>query len=181
MLARVLLCLLVCCEGAAAFSQGAPICEVNALPLVEMSPTLASPPPTGWSLAVSQHAYVPGRPLRVRVVQPDADKRARGVLVYARTGPSSGAGNFALPAGGLYQYIPAPAECGQWALSHTSAAPKAPDEMQWDYSVPTASGTVILRAFLIEDCGEPSGGCRDHQALTPVLVLPEAIQLDGFE
>lgn len=167
--------------GACAFSQGAPICEVNTLPLVEMSPTLASPPPTGWTLAASMRAYVPGRPLRVRVQHADPGKRARGALVFAKRGPTTGAGSFALPPGGAWQYIPAPAECGEWALSHTSGEPKAPADMQWDYSVAAPVGSLILRAFLIEDCAQPAGGCRDQQALTPVLVLPEAIALDGFE
>jgi hypothetical protein len=181
LLATLLTTLLATGAGtASAFSQGAPVCEVNSLPLVEMSPTLASPAPSGWALAASTATYVPGRALRVHILQPDSAKRARGVLLFAKSGPSSGVGNFALPSG-LYQYIPAPAECGEWALSHTSATPKSVDELQWDYSIPAAAGTVILRAFLIEDCGLAGGACRDQQALTPVLVLYEAIQVDGFE
>lgn len=164
-----------------AFSLGSPICDVNVLPLIEMSPTLASPAPSGWGLRAETSYYVPGRALRVAVTQPDPNKRARGVLVFAKTSPFSGVGSFALPPNAQYQYIPPPAQCGEWSISHTNADPKTIAEMQWDYTVPLASNTVVLRAFVIEDCGLGSGGCRDQQALSNVVLLLEAIQVDGFE
>ena len=163
---------------ASAFSLGAPICEVNTLPLVEMSSTLASPPPTGWVLQ-SRAWYQPGQPQILRVRNSvDAQRRVRGVLIWAKASQFIGAGSFAV--GPLYQYIPAPAVCGQWALSHNSATPKTQDELEFTWTAPE-SGTPILRAFLIEDCGLASGDCRSYQALTPVKALYEAVFVDGLE
>ena len=163
---------------AGAFSLGAPICEVNTLPLVEMSSTLASPPPTGWVLQTRAY-YQPGQPQTLRVRNNvDALRRVRGVLIWAKASQFTGAGSFAV--GSLYQYIPAPAECGQWALSHNSATPKTQAELEFTWTAPE-SGTPILRAFLIEDCGLASGDCRSWQALTPVKALYEAVFVDGLE
>ncbi len=162
----------------AAFSQGAPICEVHNLPLVEMSPTLASPAPLGWSLKVSRGIYMADRPLQVRVVHPEAGRRARGVLLWAKAGQFSGAGQF-LADTELFQYIPAPAECGLWAISHTSATPKPLDQLAFWWMAPEG-GTVILRAFIIEDCDAPEG-CRAHQALTQVQILEPRLFFDMFE
>ncbi len=108
----------------------------------------------------------------------DALKRVRGVLIWAKASQFTGAGSFAV--GPLYQYIPAPAVCGEWALSHNSATPKTQAELEFTWTAPE-SGTPILRAFLIEDCGLASGDCRSHQALTPVKVLYEAVFVDGLE
>ncbi len=163
---------------AGALSLGAPICEVNTLPLVEMSSTLASPPPSGWLLQ-SRAWYQPGQPQTLLIRNSvDALKRVRGVLIWAKASQFSGAGSFAL--GPLYQYIPAPAECGQWAISHNSATPKIQSELEFTWTAPE-SGTPILRAFLIEDCGLASGDCRSYQALTPVKALYEAVFVDGLE
>ena len=171
--------LLVGSEMALGFAAGAPICEVSTLPLQEMSPVLADPPPSGWTLRSGRAAHVSGQPLRLRIQHDDPSKRLRGVLVWAKAGPSTGAGQFLLPAGGLYQFIPAPAQCGEWAFSHTSPAPKSQPELTFLW-MPPSGGTAILRAFLIEDCGQPEG-CRAWQALTPVLVMPEAIFIGDFE
>lgn len=163
---------------AAAFSLGAPICEVNTLPLVEMSSTLASPPPAGWVLD-SRPYYQPGQPQVLRVRNSvDALRRVRGVLIWAKSGQFTGAGSFA--PGPLYQYIPAPAVCGEWAISHNSATPKTQAELSFTWTAPM-SGSPLLRAFLIEECGLPSGDCRSYQALTPIKVLYEAVFVDGME
>lgn len=164
---------------AVAFAAGAPICEVATLPLTEMSPVLVDPPPSGWSLRSARAAHVAGQPLRFRVQHADPNKRLRGVLIWAKSGPSTGAGQFLVPSSGLYQHIPAPAQCGEWAMSHSSPNPKTQAELQFDW-LPPSSGTVIVRAFLIEDCGLPEG-CRAWQALTPVLVVPEAVYIGDFE
>lgn len=162
-----------------AFSLGAPICEVNALPLIEMSPTLASPAPSGWTLDLRPF-YYPGQAQTIRVRNSDPLKRVRGVLIWAKAGQFTGAGSFAVPAGGLYQTIPAPAVCGEWAISHNSPTPKTQAELQFEWTAP-ASGTPIVRAFIIEECGLPSGDCRPYQALTPVRALVEALFVDGME
>lgn len=161
-----------------AFSLGAPICEVNTLPLVEMSSTLASPPPTGWVLQ-SRAWYQPGQPQTLRVRNSvDALKKVRGVLIWAKASQFTGAGSFAV--GPMFQYIPAPAVCGEWALSHNSPTPKTQVELEFTWTAPE-SGTPILRAFVIEDCGLASGDCRSSQALTPVKALYEAVFVDGLE
>jgi hypothetical protein len=163
---------------AQAFSQGSPICEVNGLPLQEMSPTLASPPPAGWKLRVPGAAYMAERPLRVRITHPNPAVRARGILLWAKAGPFSGAGHF-LADTGMFQYVPAPADCGLWALSHTDAEPKPLADLGF-WWLPPASGVVVMRAFVIQDCDAPAG-CRDQQALTPLLVLEPKLFFDSFE
>jgi len=167
-------------NAALAFSAGAPICEVNTLPLLDMSPTLAVPAPTGWYLESDRLTYQADRSLELRIRNANGSKQVRGVLLFAKSGPNSGAGRFTLPISGAFQYIPKAQECGEWAISHTSASPKPQTQLQFNWSAPP-SGTVIVRAFLIEDCPQPSGGCRDQQALTPVLILQEALFVDGFE
>jgi hypothetical protein len=164
---------------AGAFSSGSPLCEVlEPLPLVAMSPTLAQPPPEGWRLRVDARFYYPGRPVRVQVVHPDPSRRARGVLLWARSGPTTGAGRFQLPASG-YQYIPASSNCGEWALSHDSGEGKPQAAMRFFWE-PDAAPSAILRAFLVEDCGLPPGGCMDQQALTPIVALERGLFRDGF-
>jgi len=174
----VMVVALLFAPAARAFSAGAPICEVNTLPLLEMSSTLAVPAPSGWRLETDRGFYQADRPLALRIRNANSSKQVRGVLLFAKSGPSTGVGRFALPSL-AFQFIPAPAECGEWAISHTSPTPKSQSELQFQWSAPP-SGTVILRAFLIEDCQQPSG-CRDQQALTPVLILQEALFADDFE
>jgi hypothetical protein len=164
--------------SAGAFSLGAPICEVTSLPLVPMSATLASPPPAGWRLQVERPIYMADQVVRVRITHPVSTQSALGVLVWAKRGAASGAGAFAVD-GGLYQHVPLPTDCGQWAVTHTSPVAKSQAELQFDW-LPGEGGEVILRAFLIENCGVP-GGCRGHQALTPIVVLRPAVFFDSFE
>ncbi len=163
-----------------AFAAGAPICEVNTLPLVEMSPTLADPAPTGWSVQANRSVYVPGQAMQLRIRNSNPAKAARGILMWSKSGPSAGAGQFLLQTKSLFQLIPAPAACGEWAISHNSSTVKTQPQLTFDW-MPPAQGTVIVRAFVIEDCGLAQGGCRAHQALTPVLVLQPALFVDGFE
>jgi len=164
--------------AAAAFSLGSPVCEVASLPLVPMSPTVVSPPPFGWRLETVRPIYLPGRAVTVRVRHPAPAQRALGVLVWAKRDAANGAGVF-LVDGGLYQHVPLPAECGQWAATHTTPVPKTLDDLVFAW-LPGDEGEVILRAFLIEDCGIPAG-CRAHQALTPVIALRQALFFDSFE
>lgn len=164
-----------------AFSLGAPICEVQSLPLAPMSPTLATPVPTGWQLRVADPRYIPGRPMRIEVTNVDPSKRARGVLIWAKSGPVTGIGVFSGDAA-LYQTIPpALAPCGEWAMSHTSNTPKTQAQLHFDWTAPAgATATVLFRAFVIVDCDDPQG-CRSHQALTPVMVKQAGLFFDDFE
>lgn len=162
----------------AAFSQGSPICEVGQLPLVEMSPTLASPPPAGWRLETARPVFMSGRPVRVRLVNADAGRRALGVLAWARDATLQGAGSWQFDPE-RFQTVPPPAGCADWAITHRDAQPKAQDQLVFHW-LPAAQVDVILRIFLIEDCGAP-GGCRAHQALTPVVALRPALFFDSFE
>lgn len=162
---------------AEAFSLGSPICEVNGLPLVEMSPTLASPAPSGWSLRHPPR-FTPGRMLEISVVNSDPSRRARGVLIWSKAGPKLGSGSFAVPGNGRWQHVPAPAECGTWALTHTDAQPKAQSELRFLWAGESLG--VILRAFVIEDCQAPTG-CRDQQALTAISFMAPVMFEDGFE
>ena len=178
--ARCLLLAAACATPAHALanSQGSPICEVNALPLVQMSPTLANPPPQGWTLQAPSLHY-PGTPIQLRLHHPDPARRARGVLIWAKAGIATGAGTFAVPGNGRWSYIPAPAECGTWALSHTDSQPKTQDQLVFEWTGDASVGAV-LRAFLIEDCTHPAG-CRDQQALTPIVFIEAGVFRDGFE
>jgi hypothetical protein len=164
-----------------AFSAGSPICEVHGLPLVEMSDTLANPPPQGWHLRAARRVFYPGNALRVEVRNDDPARLARGILLWAKSGPASGAGYFELPASGRYQYIPAAAGCDGWALSHVDGLAKAQSDMRFDW-IPGDHGTAIIGAFLIEDCDpQPSIGCRDQQALVDLLVIERGVFRSGFE
>jgi hypothetical protein len=172
-----LLALGLASTSARGFSLGAPICEVNGLPLIEMSPTLANPAPSGWSLRHPPR-FTPGRMLEIAVVNSDTSRRARGVLIWSKAGPNVGSGSFAVPGNGRWQHVPAPAECGTWALTHTDAQPKAQSELRFLWAGEPAG--VILRAFVIEDCQAPTG-CRDQQALTPISFMAPVMFEDGFE
>lgn len=163
-----------------AFSLGAPICEVQALPLAPMSPTLASPAPTGWQLRIDAPRYIPGRPVRVAVTNTDLAQRARGVLLWAKSGPVTGFGSFVVD-NALWQHLPGSANCGEWAITHTSNAAKPLDQLHFEWIAPAAaSASVLFRAFVIEDCDDPQG-CRSYQALTPVTVLQAGLFFDDFE
>jgi hypothetical protein len=162
-----------------AFSLGSPICEVASLPLLEMSPTLASPPPSGWALQVRRTIYVPGRDVAVSIVHPDAQQSARGVLIWAKSGPSQGAGTFGFDAE-IYQSVPPGSGCEDWAATHRSAASKGQDALGFTWRAQQDQGTVLLRAFLIQDCDSPDG-CRDQQALTPLLLLEPRLFVGDFE
>lgn len=162
---------------AAAFSQGSPICEVLQLPLVEMSPTLAQPPPTGWQLTSDSMAYQAGEPITLRIVHAQP-KSVRGVLLWSKQSPQLGSGQFLVNANGPWQHIPPPAPCGQWALSHRNALPKPQSELHFQW-LPDGADQTLFRAFIIEDCGLTD--CRAHQALTSFLVLERALYRNGFE
>lgn len=175
-------CAWACClclsEVALAFSQGSPVCEVLQLPLVEMSPTLSQPPPSGWLLQGDSTIYYPNELFRVRIRHGNPERAVRGVLIWARQGPTLGSGSFLLNEGAIWQYIPAPADCGQWAVSHRNAEAKTQAELVFDWRPPHAVNS-ILRAFLIEDC--PQADCRAWQALTNLLVLEGGVFRSGFE
>lgn len=177
-LARAWSLCLILPQGALAFSQGSPICEVLQLPLVEMSPTLSQPPPTGWLLRSESAVYYPEEPLSLRISHSDPARAVRGVLIWARQGPAAGSGSFVLNDAALWQYISAPADCGQWAVSHRNADAKSQAELVFNWR-PSSAANSILRAFLIEDC--PQSDCRAWQALTNLLILEGGVFRSSFE
>lgn len=172
--------LLLVAGSANGFSAGSPICEVHSLPLVEMSPTLADPPPAGWYLEASRLVFYPNRPLAIRLRHPDPTKAVRGVLLWAKAGPALGAGHFDLPANGRWQYMPGSSNCSTWAISHADGLRKEQALLHWTWR-PGQDLAAVLRAFLIEDCPQPPGGCRDQQGLSPILVLERGIFASDFE
>jgi hypothetical protein len=178
LLTRLLGLLALLPTAAAGFSQGSPICEVNTLPLTAMSPTLADPAPQGWSLQLPDK-HAPGRAVQIRVINGDPTRRARGVLLWVKSGPAAGAGSFSIPGSGLWQYVPPPVQCGTWAIAHTDGSAKTQDQLVFEWTSSEAI-SVIVRAFVIEDCTQ-QGGCRDQQALTPIGHIDPALFFDGFE
>lgn len=158
-----------------AFSTGAPVCEVSGLPVVQMSTSLASPPPTGWSLNFDADYYLPGAPVIVNVSNIDPLRRVRGVLIWAKLNAVSGAGRFELPDNNLFQFVPAASDCGEWALTHVDADPKDQSSLVFAW-YPPEQGSVILRAFVVEDC---EGDCRSYQALTPITSLSSELLLQA--
>lgn len=165
-------------DPAAAFSQGSPICEVLQLPLVEMSPALAQPPPSGWRLSAETTAYQAGQTVTLRIFNP-LPKSVRGVLLWAKQGAQQGSGAFLVAPSGLWQHIPAPAGCGEWAVSHRNASPKQQGDLQFQWIADGNAGQTLFRAFLIENCGQLD--CRAHQALTSFLILERVLHQNGFE
>lgn len=163
-----------------AFSAGSPICEVHVLPLVDMSKTIAQPPPEGWYLDPSSQVYFSDHPLRIRVRNPQGALHVRGVLLWAKGSEFAGAGQFLVPDNGRWQHIPASSNCGEWAIAHTDGLPKPQSLLEFDW-VGGDSPSAAFRAFIIQDCAGPPGGCRDQQGLTAVLALERGIFRGGFE
>lgn len=167
------------------FSSGSPVCEVNALPFVPMSPVLIEPPPEGWRVVVDDPRFHEGRVTTVRLVNPDPSKRARGVLLFAKSGPLTGAGRFLLPSPsplfGFIPFVPG-SDCGEWAVTHLDAVPKTQAQIVFHWRPePMPATLVAMRAFLIEDCQPAPGGCRGAQALTDVAGLVPTLFFDDFE
>jgi len=182
-----LLALLLCAipPDAVAFSSGSPVCEVNALPLVPMSPVLIQPPPAGWRLVVPEPRFHGGRTNEIRVVNADPAKRARGVLLFAKSGPLTGAGRFILPSPsplfGFIRFVPG-SDCGEWAVSHVSAEPKTQGQLVFRWQPDAGLDLLVgMRAFVIEDCLPEPGGCRGAQALTDFIELVPTVFFDDFE
>lgn len=168
-------------QAAHGFSYGSPLCEVQSLPLAQMSPTLATPPPTGWSLRIDRKRYAAGLPMRVSVVNTDPTKRARGLLVWAKSGPETGIGVFSGDPDRFQTIPPALADCGEWAISHVTSTSKPQDQLHVDWTAPAgATANVLFRAFIIEACDAPNG-CRAYQALTPIVVKQPGLFDDDFE
>jgi hypothetical protein len=170
-------------EPTDAFSSGSVVCEVNTIPFAPMSSVVSNPIPVGWSLRAGASVYVPGQSLTLELVNSDPGKRLRGVLIWAKSGPFTGAGSFqpSFPSA-LFRYVEgAMPDCGESSLTHANANPKAQDQLRFSWQAPVAgTGSVIVRAYLIEDCGAGQS-CRSAQALTDILVLEEAVFSDGFE
>jgi hypothetical protein len=159
---------------------GSPVCEVNQLPLVPMSSTLSSPPPAGWQLKSNRSVTSSGAGLRFTISHPDPNQRLRGILLWVKRGDGTGGvGSFATSAD--YQHIPAPANCEQWALSHNNNTARSWQNLSFNWTAPAnlAEGTLIARAFIIEDCNQPS--CRSFQALTNVVEIDGAVFANGYE
>lgn len=163
---------------AAAFSQGSPVCEVLQLPVVEMSPVLAQPPPSGWRLETASAAYAVGERLTLRVRHPDPERRVRGLLLWAKRSAQTGSGEYLITDATRWQHVPSPADCGRWALTHRDASGKPQSQLQFDWIADDAPNT-LFRGFLIEDC--PQSDCRAWQALTTVLTLEATVFRSGFE
>ncbi len=159
---------------------GSPICEVNQLPLVPMSSTLSSPPPDGWRLHSNRAVTSSGAGLRFTVSHPNTNQKLRGILVWVKRGDGTGGvGSFTTSA--TFQHIPPPANCEQWALSHNNSDPKRWQDLSFEWTAPANldETTLIARAFIIEDCNQPS--CRSFQALTNVLEINTAMFVNGYE
>jgi hypothetical protein len=183
--AMIVSALLFSAPAAHAFSSGSPVCEVNTLPLVPMSPVLISPPPTGWRVEVAEPRFFAGRLTRVRVSNTDPSRRARGVLLFAKSGPLTGAGRFVLPSPsplfGFIPFVPG-SDCGEWAVSHVSAVPKTQDQLVFVWQADAGLDLLVgMRAFVIEDCLPKPGGCRGAQALTDFVELVPTVFFDDFE
>jgi Reeler domain len=164
-------------------SFGSPVCEVNSLPLMPMANSVSNPVPTGWSLRTDKPYFQSGAPLEIRIGNIDPLKRVRGVLLWAKTAADlQPAGSFLVGPGSMWQFIPPGpgAFCQQASVTHMDSAPKEQSTLVFSWTPPTNDSDVLLRAFLIEDCALVTG-CRGAQALTPALILSEAVFKDRFE
>lgn len=180
--------LLATSAAASAFSSGSIVCEVNALPFVPMASVVAPVPPPQWRLEAERDYWYPGQVQRFRIVHTDPARRARGVLLWVKGnsfGTPVGAGSFAdtVPSS-LWQFVAAvpPEDCGQWAVTHETAAAKEQSLLVYTWRAPAeALGNLVARAFIIDDCAPAAGGCRGAQALTAFVPLRETLYADGFE
>jgi hypothetical protein len=182
------LALLLQATGAWAFSSGSIVCEVNQLPFAPMASVVSPVPPPQWQLVAERDYWYPGQVQTLRLVHDDPARRARGVLLWvkgASFGTPVGAGSFVdtVPSS-LWQFVAAmpPADCAQWAITHESAEPKDQSLLQFTWRAPAdVQGTLVARAFVIDDCAPAAGGCRGAQALTAFVPLRETLYADGFE
>jgi hypothetical protein len=160
-------------------SFGAPVCEVNFLPLIPMASSVSNPAPTGWQLAL-QPTYLPGETVTVRIFNNNPAKRVRGILLWAKESEFSGAGQFVPGPSSVFQFVQPQMgmdNCQQWAVTHTDSVPKDQALLSFNW-VPPTGGFAFMRAFVIEDCGQSN--CRSAQALTGVSVISQGF-INGFE
>jgi hypothetical protein len=171
------------------FSSGSTVCEVDALPFAPMASVLRQPPPAGWRVVADADSWHPGAIRLLRLQHPDPARRVRGVLLWVKGSPfgnPTGAGRFLdLAVGDQYQFVNAspPTDCGEWSLTHRDAQPKAQAALRFAWQAPEQPGwgSLVVRAFVIEDCDPLPGLCRDAQALTGFLPLREVLFAAGFE
>jgi hypothetical protein len=172
-----------------AFSSGSTVGEVNALPFAPMASVLRAPVPSGWTLQADADSWYPGALRVMRVHHPDPQRRARGLLLWvkgSRFGAPAGAGRFLdMGVGDRFQYVGTAAaeDCGEWAVTHRDALAKSPADMVFAWHSPEQAGwgSLVARAFVVEDCDVLPGVCRGAQALTPFLPLREVLFAAGFE
>lgn len=170
---------------ALASSSGSPVCDILplSLPFAPMSTVLDVPAPSGWRLRPGAPVYYPGEALEVAIDNTDPSKRARGILLWSRNAGGR-IGSWTLPAGNRFRHIVENPACGTASLTHADAEPKTQSSMRFTWVAPAAgAGTVAMRAFVIEDCAAPTGGCRGAQALTDFgyTLLEEGVFRNGFE
>ncbi len=180
--------LLLLAPGTWAFSSGSVVCEVNQLPFAPMASVVSPVPPPQWRLVAEHDYWYPGQMQSLRLVHDDPARRARGVLLWVKGssfGTPVGAGSFVdTVASSLWQFVAAmpPEDCAQWAITHESADPKDQSALVFAWRAPDEGlGSLVARAFVIDDCNPDAGGCRGAQALTPFVPMRETLFTDGYE
>ena len=127
---------------------GAPVCSMTRDLMSKRMGYTELDSPNGWSLVVPEK-YEIGKNLEVTVKHPSADKRYRGILIWASDSNGNPVGKFK-----LVSHHKHPLDTCENALTHKSPRPKKPETFKLRIDDTSVKGTVVVEAFVVEDCGE---------------------------
>jgi len=154
------------CAKSAAFSSGAPGCNVTVSAMMGAEGAPIVPSPGNWSLTAPL-AYTSGVALTVAISNTNPAKQFRGILLWATNAAGNPVGVWTIPSG-----YAAVTGCSGASLTHTSNVAK--NLRGFTFSPPVAgTGTITFRAVVTEECGVAS--CRTSYAFPNGVSVVESL------